>query len=675
MKFTANQLPFKLNFRPVVVVFLSFLFGIVSARYLYSGDIFYVVLVVASLGGVLVYGLFRKRYLFLMLAIVFFFAGNAGFFISYNSYSAVDYKEAFIVGRVNDKIEKEENYYSLILEDVIANEDQIGNVSLYVWSPQEGIEVGDVLTFTADLDAVKIFTLKSFNTWAFRRNITHSCFVEGTNVQLVSGGAKFDESARLAIKDLIYSNMSEKSASVAYALITGDQAMVELDVNQSYRDAGLIHILSVSGLHITFLATLIAFILKILKVNRYVNFGITFCIFLMYAYICDFLPSVVRAVIMGLIFIASGLFGKSYDGLSSLSIAGLLSLFISPLYAFDVGFLMSYACVGAIYILQPIFSKYLRKIFPRKVADLFALSFATQIGILPFLASFFSSLNLLSFFSNLIVVPIFSILFPALIIFVLIGLLIPSAGVLLVAIDWGLQLVLVIASFFASTDLQLSLNALDPIAITLLYMICLVASYYFMSSIRNKYAVTVLLATLFALFTLLNPLFYQRGSQISVLETYGSYNMVVESSSGQTLCLGEPAFRVNDYYKASGIDHFDYVLGGVTQVENAKMLASGEGQAGDFYYKTDGAIFIIEFDGVKILFTNDESISYNVKDKLREILARQTFDFVFIKDYDFPILKSYVACCDEEDIRADFSLQTLGNFTYNFDKKLAWGID
>ena len=675
MKFNVANQPFKLNFRPMVVVFLSFLFGIVSARYLYGGELFYVILVVLSLGAVLIYGFLRKKYLFLIFAVVFFFAGNAGFFISYNSYSAVDYQNVFVVGRVNDKIEREENYYSLILEDVSANEEQIGNVSLYVWSPKEEIKTGDVLFFTADLDSIKIFTLNSFNTWAFRRNITHNCFVEGSKIQLVSGEAKFDESARLRIKDLIYSNMSEKSASVAYALVTGDQALVQTDVNQSYRDSGLIHILSVSGLHITFLATLVAWILKLLKVNRYVNFGITFCIFLMYSYICDFLPSVVRSVIMGLIFIASGLFGRAYDGLSSLSIAGILSLFISPLYAFDVGFLMSYACVGAIYILQPIFSKCLRKIFPNKVADLFALSFATQIGILPFLASFFSTLNLLSFFSNLIVVPIFAILFPALIILVLLALLIAPAGVLLVGVDWGLQIVLVIASFFASTDLQLSLNALDPIAITLLYMVCIVASYFFMASIRNKYAVTVLLSTLFALFTLLSPLFYTRGSQVSVIETYGSYNMVVESKSGQTLCLGEPVFKLNDYFKVSGLNHFDYVLGSVVQVENAEILPSGEGQAGDFNYKSDGGIFVVEFDGIKILFTNDESISYNDKEKLREILAKERFDFVFIKEYDFPISKTYVATSDKKGLYADISLQNLGNFTYNFEKNFAWGID
>ena len=145
----------------MVVVFLSFLFGIVSARYLYGGELFYVILVVLSLGAVLIYGFLRKKYLFLIFAVVFFFAGNAGFFISYNSYSAVDYQNVFVVGRVNDKIEREENYYSLILEDVSANEEQIGNVSLYVWSPKEEIKTGDVLFFTADLDSIKIFTLNS----------------------------------------------------------------------------------------------------------------------------------------------------------------------------------------------------------------------------------------------------------------------------------------------------------------------------------------------------------------------------------------------------------------------------------------------------------------------------------------------------------------------------------
>ena len=664
---------FKLNFRPVVVIFLSLIFGVVSARKLYGGDVFYIVLVSVSLVAVTVYGLVKKRYLFLCLAVIFFFGGNAGFFISYNAYLGENYSNAFVVGRVNDQLKENDGYYNLILENASANGDSIGNVSLYVWSPQEEIRVGDVLTFSADLESVNLFTLNSFNTWAFRRGVAYSASVEGSQIELVSGGMKFDESARAAIKELIYANMQDESASVAYALVTGDQALVSTDVNEAYRGSGLIHILSVSGLHITFLAGLIAWVMKLLKVNRYVNFGITFCLLLIYSYICDFLPPVIRSVIMGLILIAAGLFGRSYDGLSALSIAGILSLLISPLYAFDLGFLMSYACVAAIYILQPPFSKVLRKVFPDKIADLFALSFATQIGVLPFMASFFSSLNLLSFFSNLVVVPIFAVLFPALIVMVLVGLVIPPLGVLLVSVDWGLRIVLIIADFFASTDLQISLNFLDPIAITLVYGVCLVGSYYFMSSTRVKYAATMLLAMFFGLFTLISPSFYPRGSQISIIETYGTYNAVIESSSGQTLCLGEPAFRETDYYASSGIDGFDYALCCYNKLGDTKLLPAGSGTEGAFTYSTDGEIFIVEFDGLKILFTNDRSISYNDREKLSSYLSQQGFDFVFIDGYDFSSSKTFVAAGEGQN--ADYLPSEIGNFTYSFDKNVAWGID
>ena len=673
--FSKTSSAFKINFRPIVVIFLSLLFGIICARKLYAADVFYVVLTVLALGSVVIYGLLKKRYVFMLLALIFFFGGNGIYFLSYNSFLGREYENAQISGRVTDNITVGESYYSLVLEDVTADGDRVGNIQLYVWSPSEEIRVGDILTFTSDLENVKLFTMGSFNTYALRSKIAYSSSVQGSELSLVSGGKTFDETAREKIKEVLFENMDEQNAGVAYAVLTGDQSYVTTEIDDAYRFSGIIHLLTVSGLHVTFLIGLIAWVMKKCRVNRFVNFGLTLCLLLLYAYICGFAPSILRAMIMGLFLIAAGLFGRRYDGLSALSAAGILTLIISPLSALDVGFLMSYVCVGAIFVLQRPFANFFKKFLPDKVADLIALSFATQIGILPFLASFYSSLNLLSFFTNLIVVPFFGVLFPLLIVLVLLVMVIPVFGPVLIVPELGFEAIRIVAEFFASTDLMISLRSLDPITITLVYLICLVVSYFFMSSTRLKYALVLCLTMVLGLFTLISPELYVRGPSISIINYYGSYNAVLESSSGQTLCLGSPAFRVNYFYSARGIDNFDCVLSSNVRIDGAEMVSSGEGYVGDFAYSTDGKNFIIEFDGLKIFFTNDERISYNESVELAQILSENEFDFVFICDYDFSGYSNFVSASAGADSNANYCTQNLGNFTYSFDKNYAWGID
>ena len=176
--------------------------------------------------------------------------------------------------------------------------------------------------------------------------------------------------------------------------------------------AGISHILVVSGLHVGFLVGMIFGLLRLLKLKRIPSTIITFIILLLYNIVCGFSPSVVRASIMAIVLMLSKVFGGEYDGLNSLGLAGFITLLIQPLFVFDYGFLMSYGCVAAIYLLCPTLTKLFRKFLPRKAGDLIAVSISASLGFLPFLAMFASKVNLLSPFINLLIVPIFSIFFP-----------------------------------------------------------------------------------------------------------------------------------------------------------------------------------------------------------------------------------------------------------------------
>lgn len=675
--FTKEKFKFKVNFRPIVVVFLSLLFGLISARKVYAGDGVYIALVVVIFLALLIYSCLKFKYLLILLAGIFFFAGNGLYFLTYSNFMGKEYSDAAISARVS-YVKEYSSFTTLYLEDVVANGDKVNGVQISVFDVGGGeFEIGDLVVFNGDLEHIKMFTLGSFQSGYERENIAYTCSASYDDfVGVVSGSLKFDEKARAQIWQTLSANMEEKYATVAFAVLTGDKDNVEIEIKSDYRQSGIIHILTVSGLHVTFLTTLIAWVLRKCRVNRFVNFFITFGLIFFYAYICGFAPSIVRAMIMGLMLSMAGLFGKNYDGAIALSSAGILTLLISPLSALDVGFLMSYGCVGAILLLHRPFSRVLGKFLPKKVASLVAISIATQIGILPFVASFFSSLNVLSFFANLIVVPIFSLLFPLLMILTIFCMIIPAAGPVMVICSWGFTAIGAIAGFFASTNAYIALKPFDPIFTAILFIIAFVASHFVMARTMFKWALVVGLTLVMSLYTMVRPEFNYRGTMVSVLGSSYSRTLMLESESGQLLCVGYDERLISYYLAQEGLNEINFVFDAPAyekDVFGGTVVDEEEGFVGDFKFKFADGIYTFEFDDVKILFTNLKFSSYNYT-KLNERLAEGGYDFVYAENFKMFGKNDFFFAAYQPSEFTDYSFKEGGSFKYAFSGKV-WRID
>lgn len=676
---TKDNIKFKINFRPLVVVFLSLLLGIICARKLYSGDGVYIALIVIVFVSLIIYGCIKCKYVLLLLTAISFFVGNGLYFLNYNSFMGKEYQNADICGRVcYVEYDADSSRSTLTLENVVADGESVSNVYLTIYNTSGGdFELGDVVVYNGDLSHRQLFTLGSFRASDYREGVAYNSTASFADLSVVSGGLTFDEKAREAIGEVLYQNMDEKYAGIAYAVLVGDKSGVDEDVYSAFSSSGIIHILTVSGLHVTFLTSLIAWILKKCKVNKFVNFIITFVFLLIYAYICGFAPSVIRAMIMGLILIAASLFGKRYDGPIALSCAGILTLLITPLSALDVGFLMSYACVASIFVLQKPIANVLKKILPNRIADLIAISLATQVGILPFLASFFSELNFLSFFANLIVVPFFGIVFPLLIVLVVLVLIIPPIGPVLVACQWGFVAIEYVANFFASTSFKVYLTPLDPMISCLIFLAAFACSYFLMASSFFKWFTVAFVCLILACYSMTKAEFSYRGTSVSLLSSGYSNALVLESESGQIMCINYNQYLVKYYLAQEGLGHVDYVLNaanGNGREYGALVVEEQQGYVGEFKFSEEDGIYKIEFDDVKILFTNISNSSYN-NSKVEEALSEGGFDFVFAENYQPTEQTNYFFATSNAGEFSDYAVSELGSFKYVFESGRAWRID
>jgi ComEC/Rec2-related protein len=153
-----------------------------------------------------------------------------------------------------------------------------------------------------------------------------------------------------------------------------------------------------------------------------------------------FSPSIVRAAVMVGFVLAGELFLRETDGLTLLSIALLLLLFINPYALLSVGLQLSFlSCLG-ILLLEPYISELQKKLKGRGgylrgllagSASLFLTSCAAVVFTFPVIAYTFGSLSWLAPLANLLFVPVFTPILTLLLLSVLVYSVIPAVGVAL----------------------------------------------------------------------------------------------------------------------------------------------------------------------------------------------------------------------------------------------------
>lgn len=186
------------------------------------------------------------------------------------------------------------------------------------------------------------------------------------------------------------------------ALVFGERSDISEERMSTYRQLGIIHLLAVSGLHVGMLTFSIFYLLCLLGFTRE-KAGIFIIIFLpIYIIIAGGAPSVIRASLMSILFIATSFKRFSIRGINIISIVCLLLLIYNPYYLFHLGFQLSFLTSFALILSQRLFQQYSH--FPLT----FIVTFVAQQISIPLVLHHFFEVSLLSIPINLLFIPFIS---------------------------------------------------------------------------------------------------------------------------------------------------------------------------------------------------------------------------------------------------------------------------
>ena len=252
---------------------------------------------------------------------------------------------------------------------------------------------------------------------------------------------KFLQSVKTYVRIRAELAFNGRYSAFVNAIVIGDDSGVTQEDYDTIRDAGVTHLLVVSGSHTTFFALALFFIFRKLRIKRWLSSILTMGFLLFYMALLGFAPSVTRAGMMTVLVFLGQMLWRNADPLNSLGVSVAVMLFIRPYFCFDVGFLLSVSATFGILLFINQYNEGIKnfcntkvpKVLSRPIYYIFSsvmVSFAASLFVLPILLYFFGEINTMAPLSTLLLGPVAALMLPVFILAVF-GANIPFIGVVL----------------------------------------------------------------------------------------------------------------------------------------------------------------------------------------------------------------------------------------------------
>ncbi len=256
------------------------------------------------------------------------------------------------------------------------------------------------------------------------RNIFFSCFIsEGcwkktdfppSMGRLKLGALRMKEYLQEKIKKIAGENPGS-DYEVMLAICTGDKSELDPEVKTAFSNAGAIHIMAVSGLHVGMIwvfLNYLTFFLGKRKSGKIMRFLIITGVLWFYAMMTGLSASVIRSVTMFSLASFAVLINRRSYIFNTIFISAFIQILLNKNIIYDVGFQFSYTAVLSILLFQPPLNTIYKSKFKiiRKNLDLVTVSLSAQILTFPLAAVYFHQFPVYFLLTNICVIPMVTLL-------------------------------------------------------------------------------------------------------------------------------------------------------------------------------------------------------------------------------------------------------------------------
>ncbi len=298
-----------------------------------------------------------------------------------------------------------------------------GNLVLYFKNNDQSrhLQYGDRILFsTSQLKSIRNSGNPycfDYQRWCSYQNIYHQAWLDDHKWQKLpsNNGALFWKLI-YGCRNNILSTLTtyipgDIEQGVAEALLIGYRNDLDKDLQQSYANTGIVHILAISGMHLGMIMWALQYLLFFLDKNktlRIVKSIIILSILWIFSLMTGASGSVMRACVM-FSFIQIATFTQFQTSIfNTMSFSAFFLLAFNPFTLTDAGFQLSYLAVIGIVLLQRFFMSWLYfQNWPlQKIWELMAVSMAAQVAAFPICLYYFHQFPNYFLLANLAAIPL-----------------------------------------------------------------------------------------------------------------------------------------------------------------------------------------------------------------------------------------------------------------------------
>lgn len=302
-----------------------------------------------------------------------------------------------------------------------------GRISILI--PSQFVEVyspGKLFSISNDGMLIETGAFITCNgSWSVRDNAFVISSIESCCYKNTVAGAidHFRAVCRLFFKRLMYSWGS--AGALILSLLSGSRDYLSKSVRDGFKNAGLSHILALSGMHLSFFSGIACSSGKRIVGKKNI-FIIQIAAVIMFVWFAGLSPSLFRALLCSVsMLIASKTTCRSTDFKAVLAGAFLIHTVCFPSDVFTAAFMLSYGALAGILLLSTPLTSMLSRYLPTVVSDSLSASAGAQIATTPISISIFGTMTPIGLIASIIVSPMVTFFLTLSLIFIILSLTMP----------------------------------------------------------------------------------------------------------------------------------------------------------------------------------------------------------------------------------------------------------
>ena len=347
--------------RPLVIITISYIIGIIIGLYFKINTALFVILCLIII--VIVYEFFSKYFhsrakFDIGVSIGVIIAILLSFFVTQfkeNKFSSVynDISTEAVINGIVVEIQDESVYYEnyTIKVNSINDNSKYKNTNILLKvkkNKRNTLEYGDNIIVHGVFEEPAVRTnFKGFNyaNLLKTKNIYMICKSDYNSISIIKKksvfvGDMWINNIQNKVKTNLNEILNENNSNIANAILLGSSSSITQEQRQMFSDSSLIHVLAISGMHVTYVVLFWSFVLKKTDKRKTKYFLIIFLIF--FSFLTGGSPSVLRATIMSCVSIISKLVYRKADTINNIAISCLFILVINPYDILNFGFQLSF---------------------------------------------------------------------------------------------------------------------------------------------------------------------------------------------------------------------------------------------------------------------------------------------------------------------------------------------